>query len=81
MRDEYALKRTGEDVVTYVEPSIGSEVSCNLSAALSESQLRSAKQMKHCLGGYHRHLLRNTASFCLVRSLFEREKLCETSAR
>jgi len=20
--------------------------------------------MKHCLGGYHHHLLRNTASFC-----------------
>ena len=30
------------------------------------NQLRSAKQMKHCLGGYHRHLLRNTASFCAI---------------
>jgi hypothetical protein len=47
------------------------------------NQLRSAKQMKHCLGGYHRHLLRNTASFCLVRffTIFEREKSFEMSAR
>ena len=29
-----------------------------------------AKQMKRCLGGYHRHLLCNTASFSL-KTYFE----------